>query len=100
MIATGDEFLSVSDHFVGLALKGLKTCCIDIEKYISRLLNCSTDKNLDFNTTQTKFMLLTMAQMKACHKFDTDLEIKCMEKQLDLMKEWKLLGVKIDQHVD
>ena len=65
------NFLSVSDYFVGLALKGLKTCCVDIEKYISRLLNCSTDKNLDFNTTQTKFMLLTMAQMKACHKFDT-----------------------------
>ena len=46
-------------------------------------------------------MLLTTAQMKACYKLGEmkNLEIKCIEKQLKLINEWKLPGVKIDQHV-
>lgn len=41
-------------------------------------------------------MLLTTAQMKAYHKLNEikDLEIKCLEKQVELVNEWKLLGVK------
>ena len=36
------------------------------------------------------------------HKLDEikDFEIQCMEKQLELVNEWKLLGVTIDQHLD
>ena len=42
----------------------LKTCSINVERNLSRLLNWSTDNNLDFNPTKTKLMLLTTAQMK------------------------------------
>ena len=40
--------------------------------------------------------------MKAYHKLNKikDLEIKCIEKQLELVNAWKLLGVTIDQHLD
>ena len=43
-----------------------------------------------------------MAEIKACHKLDEikDLEIKCMEKQLELVNEWKLLRIIRDQHID
>ena len=69
---------------------------------IFRLLNWSTDNNLVFNAIKTKLMLLTTAQMKACHKLDEikDLEIACIEKQLELVNEWKLLSFRIYQHLD
>lgn len=40
--------------------------------------------------------------MKTCHKLDKmkDLEIKCIEKELDLVNEWKLVGITIDQHLE
>ena len=39
-----------------------------------------------------------MAEIKACHKLDEikDLEIKCMEKQLELPNDCKVLGIAID----
>lgn len=45
---------------------------------------------------KTILMLLSTAQMKAYHKLNEikDLEIKCLEKQVELVNEWKLLGVK------
>ena len=47
-------------------------------------------------------MLLTTAQINVCHKLDEikDLEVKFMEKQLELVNEWKLLGVTIDHYLD
>ena len=41
-----------------------------------------------------------MAQTKACHtlKEIKDLEIKYMEKKLELVNVWKLLSVTIDEH--
>ena len=40
--------------------------------------------------------------MKACHKpsISNLVEIKFMEKQVELVNEWKLLSVTIDQHLD
>ena len=83
-------------------VQDLKTYCVNVEKDLSRLLKWSTDNYLPFNATKTNLMLLTMAQMKACHKFDEikDITIKCMEKQLELVTEWKLLGATIDRHLD
>ena len=84
------------------SVKDLKACCISIEKKkkkLSRSLNWSFDDNLVFNATKTKLML-TVAQMKACHKLGEikNLTIKFVEKQLELVNKWKLLGVLIDQH--
>ena len=44
--------------------------------------------------------MLTVAQMKACHKLGEikNFTIKFVEKQLELVNKWKLLGVIIDQH--
>ena len=39
-------------------VKDLKTCCVNIEK------------DLFLNATKTKLLLLTVAQMNACHKLD------------------------------
>ena len=73
-------------------MKDLKTCTTINDKDLSRILNCSTDKNIVFNATNTKFKVLTTAYIKTYHKLDEtkDLEIKCMEKQLELVNEWKL----------
>ena len=40
--------------------------------------------------------------MKACHKpsISNLVEIKYVEKQVELVNEWKLLSVTIDQHLD
>ena len=44
-------------------------------------------------------MLPTTTQMKSCDKLDEikDLEIKHIEKQLELVNQWKLIGFTIDQ---
>ena len=80
-------------------VKDLKTCCINVQNDLSRLLNSFTYTNLVFNATKTKLMLLITVQIKACHKLDkiNDLKIKCMEKQFEWVNEWKLLSVIIDQ---
>ena len=86
-------------HYLStLQSQELKTCLINVEKDHSKLLNWSNDNNLVFNAIKTEILLLAMAEIKACHKLDEikDLEIKCMEKQLELPNECKVLGVTID----
>ena len=59
------QYVDNSKIYQHFKVKDLKTCCINIEKDLSRLLSWSSNNNLVFNATKTKLMLLTTTQMKA-----------------------------------
>ena len=58
---------TIYQHFT---VNNLKTCFINIEKDLSRSPNWSTNNNLLFSAVKTKSLLLTLAEMKSCHKLD------------------------------
>ena len=49
-----------------------------------------------------RLMLLTTAQMKACHEHDQtkDLKMKSRKMHREFVNKWKILGLTIDQHLD
>ena len=81
------QYIDDSTIYQHCRVKDLKTCCNNIEKDASRLLNCSTNNNLVFNVTKKNNVTNHGSNESWLYKLNEikDLEIKCMVTQLDLV---------------
>ena len=62
----------------------------------------SRDTNLVFNPNKAKLMVISSRQMAQYHKLDSSkkVNIKCNNKTIERVKEYKLLGIILDKHFE
>ena len=64
------------------------------------MLNWSSSNNLAFNAAKTKAISFTTSQMEKLHGFEQDVvKLKCMDKTLENVNEFKLLVITIDKNL-
>ena len=64
------------------------------------MLNWSSSNNLAFNAAKTKATSFTTSQMEKLHGFEQDVvKLKCMDKTLENVNEFKLLVITIDKNL-
>ena len=60
----------------------------------------SKDTNLIFNPSKTKVMVISSRQMAQYHQLDSSnkVNIKCDNENIERVKEYKLLGIILDEY--
>ena len=81
--------------------KDIKSCTNTLTSEFSNMLTWSSYNNLAFNAVKTKTMLFTNSHMEKLHGFGQDvIELKCKDKTLQNVNEFKFLGITIDKNLN
>ena len=65
------------------------------------MLTWSSSHNLAFNAPKTKITLFTTSQMEQLHGFEQEVVgLKCKDKILKNVNEFKLLGITVDKNLN
>ena len=81
-------------------IKNIQKCSNKVEGDLNTVEVWSKDTNLVFNPNKTKVMVTSSWQMAQYHQLDSSnkANIKCNNKNIERVKEYKLLGVTFDEH--
>jgi len=78
-------------------VKDIDKCCDEMSKNLDSVLLWSKNNNLAFNASKTKSMIISTPTMSRIHGLDEkSIVVRSGDKQLEAVKLWKLLGMKID----
>ena len=81
--------------------KDIKSCTNTLTREFSNMLTWSSYNNLAFNAVKTKTMLFTNNHMEKLHGFGQDVvELKCKDKTLENVNEFKFLGITIEKNLN
>ena len=80
--------------------KDIKSCTNTLTSEFSNMLTWSSYNNLAFNAVKTKTMF-TNSHMEKLHGFGQDVvELKCKDKTLENVNEFKFLGITIEKNLN
>ena len=81
--------------------KYIKSCANILTSELSNMLTWSSSHNLAFNAPKTKATLFTTSQMEQLHGFEQEVVgLKCKDKILKNVNEFKLLGITVDKNLN
>ena len=82
--------------------KNFSKCSNEIESELNAVEVWSKDTDLVFNPNKTKIMVILFRQMAQYHQLDSSnkVNIKCNNKIIERAKEYKLLGIILDEHFE
>ena len=102
-ILVGSECIQFADDstiYRRYKIKYINKCSNEIEGGLNAVELWSKDINLVFNPNKTKVMVIPSRQMAKYHKLGSSkkVNIKCNNKNIERVKEYKLLGIILDEH--
>ena len=103
-ILNGSECIQYADGstiYRSCKIKNIK-CSNEIESDVNAVEVWSKDTNLVLNPNKTKVMVISSRQMVQYHELDSSskVNIKCNNKNIETVKEYKLLGIITDEHFE
>ena len=82
--------------------KEVTKCCSELENELKILEQWSKNTNLVYNCKKTKSMFFSTHKMSQHHQLYNDniLKISCNSQTIERMRQYKLLGIVIDEHFE
>ena len=104
-ILNGSECIQYADDstiYCSCKTKNINKCSNEIESDLNIAEVWSKDTNLVFNPNKTKVMVISSRQMVQYHQLDSfnKVNIKCNNRSIEKVKEYKLLGIILNEHFE
>ena len=104
-ILNGSECIQYADDstiYRNCKIKYINKCSNKIESDLNAVEVWSKGTNLVFNPNKTKVMVIPSRQMAQYHQLggSNKVNIKCNNKNIAIVKEYKLLGIILDEHFE
>ena len=104
-ILNGGECIQYADDstiYRSCTIKNINKCSNEIESDLKTVELWSKDTNLVFNPNKAKVMVILSRQMAQYHQLDSSnkANIKCNNKNIERVTEYKLLGIILDEHFE
>ena len=104
-ILNGSKCIQYADDstiYRSCQIKNIDKCSNEIESDLNAVEVWSKDTNLIFNPCKTKVTVITPRQVAQYHQLDSSnkVNIKCHNENIERVKEYKLLGVILDEHFE
>ena len=96
------QYADDSTIYCSCKIKNIDKRSNQIERDLKAIEVWSKGMNLVFNPNKTKLMILSSRQMAQYHQLDSfnRVNIKCNNKNIERVKEYKLLGIILDKHFE
>ena len=96
------QYVDDSTIYRNCKIKNINKCSNEIESDLNEVEVWSKDTNLVFNSNKTKVMVISSRQTAKYHQLDSSnkVNIKCNNKNIERVKEFKLLDIILDEHFE
>ena len=96
------QYANDSTIYRSCKIKNTNKCSNEIESDLNAVEVWLKDTNLVFNPNKTKVRVISSRQMAQYHRLDSSSEvnIKSNNKNIERVKEYKLLGIILDEHFE
>ena len=100
----GSECIQYADNsaiYLSCKMKNINKCLNEIERDLNAVEVWLKNMNLVFNPNKTKIMVISR-HMVQYHQLDSSnkVNIKCNVKNMERVKEYKLVGIPLDEHFE